>query len=214
MKRHLRALLALIAAIALLAAACGDDDDETAAEDEETTTTAEDTTTSEDDGDTTTSASTTSTTSTTEGTTTSGDGEQTIVEVAVASGEFTTLVAALQAAGLDETLAGEGPFTVFAPTEEAFAAALTTLGLTAEELLADPGLADILTYHVLPIEALAEDVIALDGEDVETVNGATVMITFDGTDVMVNDAKVVEADIVASNGVIHVIDAVLIPPAS
>ena len=130
----------------------------------------------------------------------------------VESGEFPTLLAALQAAGLDEVLAGDGPFTVFAPTEEAFAALLENLGITAEELLAREDLADILTYHVLPIEAPAELVLTLDGEEVETVNGATVAITIDGETVLVNDATVAETDILASNGVIHVIDTVLLPP--
>ena len=139
----------------------------------------------------------------------------TIVEVAVASGAFPTLVAAVQAAGLVDVLSGEGPFTVFAPTEEAFAAALAALGLSAEELLADTGLLTaVLTYHVLPVAAPAEVVVTLDGESVATVGGAEVAITVEGGTVMVNDATVVAADIEASNGVIHVIDSVLLPPAS
>lgn len=214
MKRRMLILLALIATLALVAAACGDDD---AADDTETTeeasdtTAAEETTTTEEEME---EETTTTAEEAEEETTTSEEEAQTIVDVAVASGEFPTLVAALQAAGLDETLAGEGPFTVLAPTEEAFAAALDALGVTAEELLADPGLADILTYHVLPLEAPAEVVLTLDGEEVETVNGATVLISVDGTDVMVNEASVVQTDIQASNGVIHVIDAVLLPPSS
>ncbi|MDH4168575.1 MAG: fasciclin domain-containing protein [Acidimicrobiia bacterium] len=138
-----------------------------------------------------------------------------IVSVAIASGEFPTLVAALEAADLVGTLQGDGPFTVFAPTEEAFAAALTALDLTAEELLADTELlTSVLTYHVIADEVMAETVVTLDGEDVATVNGATVAISVaeDGT-VMVNDATVVQTDIAASNGVIHVIDTVLLPPA-
>jgi transforming growth factor-beta-induced protein len=138
----------------------------------------------------------------------------TIVDVAVESGQFPTLVAALQATGLDEVLSGEGPFTVFAPTEEAFAAALTALGITAEDLLADTEtLTSILTYHVVAADAPAEVVVTLDGQDVETVNGATVLVTIDGDNVMVNDANVVAVDIFGSNGVIHVIDSVLLPPA-
>ena len=140
------------------------------------------------------------------------DDAGTVVDVAVASGEFPTLVAALQATGLDEVLAGEGPFTVFAPTEDAFAAALEALGVPAEELLADEGLADILTYHVLPTEAPASAVVTLDGQEVETVNGATVLVTIDGESVLVNEANVVQTDIEGSNGVIHVIDSVLLPP--
>ena len=141
------------------------------------------------------------------------DEPGTIVDVAVESGEFPTLVAALQATGLDEVLSGDGPFTVFAPTEDAFAAALDALGVTAEDLLADPGLADILTYHVLPVDAPAEVVVTLDGQDVETVNGATVLVTVADDGVMVNDANVVTTDIFASNGTIHVIDSVLLPPS-
>ena len=136
----------------------------------------------------------------------------TIVDVAVANGSFTTLVAAIQAAGLVETLSGEGPFTVFAPTDEAFAAALEALGLTAEELLADTDLlTSVLTYHVVPGAVFAETVVTLDGESVATVNGAVVTIGVDGDVVTVNDANVVAVDVAASNGVIHVIDAVLLP---
>jgi uncharacterized surface protein with fasciclin (FAS1) repeats len=146
-------------------------------------------------------------------TTTSESDPGTIVDVAVASGEFQTLVAAVTAAGLVETLSGEDEFTVFAPTDEAFTAALTSLDITAEELLADPDtLTSILTYHVVSGEVLAADVVGLDGQSVETVNGATVDITVDGDTVMVNDATVTTADVDASNGVIHVIDTVLMPP--
>ena len=138
----------------------------------------------------------------------------TIVEVAVESGAFPTLMAAVEAAGLVDTLSGEGPFTVFAPTEEAFATALDTLGITAEELLADTELLTaVLTYHVLAAEVPSEVVATLDGQNVATVNGADITITIDGDTVRVNDATVVTVDIQASNGVIHVIDTVLLPPA-
>ncbi|MDA3039173.1 MAG: fasciclin domain-containing protein [Actinomycetota bacterium] len=138
----------------------------------------------------------------------------TIVDVAVANGSFTTLVAAVEAAGLVETLSGDGPFTVFAPTDEAFAAALESLGLTAEELLADKEtLTSILTYHVVPGKVPSSDVVTLDGQSVATVNGAEVEISVDGDTVMVNGAKVVTVDVEASNGVIHVIDSLLLPPA-
>ncbi len=138
----------------------------------------------------------------------------TIVDVAVANGSFTTLVAAVEAAGLVETLSGDGPFTVFAPTDEAFAAALESLGLTAEELLADKeALTSILTYHVVAGEVPSSDVVTMDGQSVATVNGAEVTISVDGDMVMVNDANVVAVDVDASNGVIHVIDRVLLPPA-
>ena len=103
---------------------------------------------------------------------------------------------------------------MFAPTEEAFAAALAALGISASDLLADTDLLTaVLTYHVLPLAAPAEVVVTLDGQSVTTVNGADVAISVDGGTVMVNDATVVTADIEASNGVIHVIDAVLLPPS-
>jgi len=136
----------------------------------------------------------------------------TIVDVAASTDGFSTLVAAVQAAGLVETLSGEGPFTVFAPTDDAFAAALESLGLTAEELLADTEtLTSILTYHVVAGEVPSSDVVTLDGQSVATVNGAEVAITVDGETVMVNDATVTAVDVEASNGVIHVIDTVLLP---
>lgn len=137
----------------------------------------------------------------------------TVVDVAVGAGDFTTLVAAVTEAGLVETLSGDGPFTVLAPTDEAFAAALEALEMTAEELLASPDLAAILTYHVIPGKNLAEAVIGLDGQDVATVNGATVAVSVVDGSVMINDATVTATDIDASNGVIHVIDSVLLPPA-
>lgn len=136
---------------------------------------------------------------------------QNIVEVASGDPQFSTLVAAIEAAGLVETLSGEGPFTVFAPTDDAFANALEALDLTAEELLAREDLADILTYHVVAGEVLAADVVELAGQDIETVNGQTVSIRVEDGVVYVNDAQVVATDIETSNGVIHVIDTVLLP---
>ena len=138
----------------------------------------------------------------------------TIVDVAVGAGDFTVLVAAVTAAGLVETLSGPGPFTVFAPTDAAFAEALEALDMTAEQLLADTEtLTTILTYHVVSGKVLAADVVTLDGQDVETVAGPTVNVKVDGSTVMINDATVTAADIMASNGVIHVIDKVLLPPS-
>jgi len=130
-----------------------------------------------------------------------------IVDTAVEAGSFTTLVAAVQAAGLVETLKGEGPFTVFAPTDEAFAALPEG---TVEGLLEDiPTLTKVLTYHVVPGKVMSTDL--SDGMMAATVEGSDVTIgTMDG--VTVNDANVVTADIEASNGVIHVIDAVILPP--
>ncbi len=131
-----------------------------------------------------------------------------IVDTAVEAGSFTTLVAAVEAAGLVDTLKGEGPFTVFAPTDEAFAALPEG---TVEGLLADPeALSAILTYHVVPGKVMSTDL--SDGMTAATVNGADVTIQTEGG-VMVNDATVAAADVEASNGVIHVIDKVILPPS-
>jgi transforming growth factor-beta-induced protein len=135
--------------------------------------------------------------------------------------EFTVLLAAVSEAGLAETLAGEGPFTVFAPTDAAFAAALEALGITAEDLLASEDLTNILLYHVVGgEEALySNDVAAAladageDGLMVETLNGASFTVTADDEGIYIDGAKIIMTDILASNGVIHVIDAVILPPA-
>jgi len=136
--------------------------------------------------------------------------EKDIVDTAVDAGQFQTLAAALGAAGLVETLKGPGPFTVFAPTDEAFAKLPAG---TVEDLLKPENkdkLTAILTYHVVPGEVMAADVVKM--SEVETVNGKKVNITVEGGTVMINDAKVTAADIDASNGVIHVIDTVILPP--
>lgn len=192
---------------ALVLAACGDDDDTSASDTTEMA--AEETTTTEamddmaDDG-------------------MADDGmagdemAMDIVDTAVEAGSFETLVTAVQAAGLEETLRGDGPFTVFAPTDDAFAA-LPEGAL--DSLLADPtgDLASILTYHVVEGEVLAADVVEMDGEEVTTVNGATftIQVGDDGSVSLLDGAGstvgVVQTDIETSNGVIHVIDAVLLP---
>lgn len=129
-----------------------------------------------------------------------------IVDTAVANGSFTTLVAAVTAAGLVDTLKGEGPFTVFAPTDEAFAALPEG---TVEALLNDiPTLTGILTYHVVSGSVMSSDL--TEGMMADTVNGQSVTFTLDGG-AMVNGAHITMADIVVSNGVIHVIDAVILP---
>ncbi len=190
----MRRTLATVAALtlALTVSACGSDDTESA-----------DTTTS------TTSAPTSEAPSPTEA------PAADIVDTAVAAGGFTTLATALTAAGLVETLKGDGPFTVFAPTDEAFAAlpdgALD--GLLAEP---DGALKDVLTYHVVPGTVMAADVVGLDGQTVETVQGGTLTVGVDGSTVTLTDAAggtvtVTQTDIEASNGVIHVIDGVLMP---
>lgn len=134
-------------------------------------------------------------------------GDPNIVDVAVASGDFSTLVSALQAAGLVSTLQGDGPFTVFAPSDDAFAS-LPDGALDA--LLADPELLTrVLLYHVVPGRVLASEVVGL--SSATTVNGADVTITAGGGTVMIDDATVIATDIEGTNGVIHVIDDVLFP---
>jgi len=134
-----------------------------------------------------------------------------IVDTAVADGRFTTLVAAVQAAGLVDTLKGEGPFTVFAPTDDAFAALPAG---TVDELLKPENkqkLTDILLYHVVSGKVMAADAAKL--TSAPTVLGKDIAIKADMGNVYINDAKVIIADIETSNGVIHVIDAVLLPPS-
>jgi uncharacterized surface protein with fasciclin (FAS1) repeats len=140
--------------------------------------------------------------------TTATTGE-TIVDVAAANGSFNTLVAAVQAAGLEETLSGEGPYTVFAPTDEAFAALPegTVEKLTKPENQA--ALQQILSYHVVEGEVPAAEI---QSGPVGTVEGGDLEVTADAGEVTVNGASVVQPDVVASNGVIHVVDTVLLPP--
>jgi len=130
-----------------------------------------------------------------------------IVNTAVNAGSFTTLVTAVQAASLDPTLANDGPFTVFAPTDAAFAALPAG---TIDALLLDiPTLTDVLLYHVVAGQVLAADVVSL--SSATTLQGATVAIDA-SSGVKVNDANVIQTDVLATNGVIHVIDKVLLPP--
>jgi uncharacterized surface protein with fasciclin (FAS1) repeats len=144
----------------------------------------------------------------------------TVVDIATSNDDFSTLVAAVLEADLAGVLSGEGPFTVFAPTNDAFAAALEALGITAEELLASPDLGAILTYHVVAGNLLAADVIAAVEAGggtamVETVNGASITVEIvDGNVVIDGTATVIMTDLVAGNGVVHVIDAVILPPSN
>jgi uncharacterized surface protein with fasciclin (FAS1) repeats len=133
-----------------------------------------------------------------------------IVDTAVANGSFKTLVAAVTAAGLVDTLKGAGPFTVFAPTDDAFAAlpAGTVEGLLKPD--AKEKLVQILTYHVVPGHVMSGDLAGKKMEP-ETVQGDTVSVDATGAHVMVNNATVVTADVECTNGVIHVIDHVLMP---
>lgn len=141
---------------------------------------------------------------------TSTAGQRDIVDTAIAAGSFTTLVAAVEAAGLVDTLRGPGPFTVFAPTDEAFAALPPG---TVESLLRPENrdrLRAILTYHVVAGDVRAAQVVTM--SSATTVQGSSVNIRTQGSNVMVNDATVVQADVGCANGVIHVIDHVILPP--
>ena len=135
--------------------------------------------------------------------------DKNIVETAVANGSFKTLAAALGAAGLVSTLSGAGPFTVFAPTDAAFAKLPAG---TVDDLLKPQNkdkLTAILTYHVVAGKVMAADVVKM--TEAKTVNGKMLKIKVHGNDVTINDAKVTSTDIAASNGVIHVIDSVVLP---
>lgn len=133
--------------------------------------------------------------------------EADIVDTAIAAGNFTTLISAVEAAGLVDTLKGEGPFTVFAPTDEAFAKIPED---QFNALLANKTqLTAVLTYHVAAGKVMSTDL--TDGMAVETVQGQNITITLEDGIVMANDAKVVQADIECSNGVVHAIDTVLMP---
>lgn len=148
-----------------------------------------------------------------------GAADKTIVEDLVAAGSFTTLVELVTAAGLAETLSGAGPFTVFAPTDAAFEAVAADLGVNLDDLIntliADPALLkDVLLYHVVSGNVPAADVVGLNGKDVETLSGESWTVVVDGDTVTIKDgygriANVVDVDVAASNGVIHVVDKVL-----
>jgi transforming growth factor-beta-induced protein len=161
-------------------------------------------------------ADTSPTTMATAAPSTTAPSSQTIVDVAASNPQFSTLVAAVNAAGLADTLSGTGPFTVFAPTNDAFDKLPAG---TVDSLLKPENkdkLASILTYHVVAAKVMAADV---KPGAVETVNGASFTIGVEGNDVVITDgqgnkSKVVKTDVPASNGVIHVIDTVLLPPSS
>lgn len=135
------------------------------------------------------------------------NAQKDIVDTAVEAGSFTTLAKALQTAGLVETLKGAGPFTVFAPTDEAFAKLPAG---TVESLLNNPEkLRQILLYHVVPGRVLAKDVMRV--KSAKTAEGSSIRVTASKAGVMVDNANVVKTDIITSNGVIHVIDSVILP---
>lgn len=142
------------------------------------------------------------------------EAQSTIVELAQATDSLSILVDAVVEAELVETLSSEGPFTVFAPTNDAFATLLEDLDATAEELLARDDLGEILTYHVVSGEVLSSAL--SDGQVITTVQGGELTVSIDESGVMLTDANggtamIVTADIDASNGVVHVIDSVVLP---
>lgn len=139
--------------------------------------------------------------------------DKNIVEIAASNDDFSTLVAAVKAAGLVETLSGEGPFTVFAPTNEAFAKLPEG---TVETLLKPENkdkLVAVLTYHVVPGKVMAAQAVTLDGKSAKSVQGSGIPVEVSDGTVSVAGAKVVATDIEATNGVIHVIDTVILPPS-
>lgn len=182
--RHKFALLAVVPVLALGVAACGDDEEEPAAAAPATT-----------------AEQTESAPATTE------EASQDIVAVAQGTEDLSTLVEAVTAADLAETLQGEGPFTVFAPTNAAFEA--LPEGALDELLQNKQELTDVLTYHVVEGEMRAADL--EDGQTLTTVNGEELTVSIEGDEVRVGDATVAMPDVAASNGVVHVIDSVLMP---
>ena len=138
----------------------------------------------------------------------SAETDKDIVETALGNEDFSILVSALQKAELVETLKGDGPFTVFAPTNAAFEKLLKELDITAEELLAQPDLAKVLTYHVVSGKVLAADL--TDGLEADTVNGEKVKFDLTAAP-KVNESNIITTDVEATNGVIHAIDTVLVP---
>jgi len=136
-----------------------------------------------------------------------------VLAVAEAEGDLGTFLAATEAAGIMEDFHGEGPFTLFIPTDEAFAAYLDGAGMSQEEAFAGAEmLQSILGQHVVTMMEDSEMVMGMDGQSFTTLSGGSLEVTVDGDNVMVGDANIIRYDIAASNGVIHVIDAVLTPP--
>ena len=187
--KFLAPFVALLLGVSLVGAACSDDDSD---------------------------ASSDSTTTTTEkATTTTAGGEmasETIVDIAAGNPDFSTLVELVKAAGLAETLSGDGPFTVFAPTNEAFSKVPAD---TLQQLQADPtgALADVLKLHVVSGKVLAADAMKLDGQCVDTLGGK-VKIAKSGDNLTIGGATITKTDLEGSNGVIHVIDSVITAPST
>jgi uncharacterized surface protein with fasciclin (FAS1) repeats len=207
MKPRTSRLALWLAAAGLLLAACGDGATTT------TSPAAADSSTTEEMMD-----ETTSTEMMDEETTTTEAMEEEMMDddvlaVAEAEGDLGTFLAALDAAGIMEDFHGEGPFTLFIPTDAAFAAYLDQAGMSQEEAFAGAEmLQSVLGYHAVTMTEDSEMVMGMDGQTLTTLNGAPLEVTVDGDTVMVGEATILRYDIVASNGVVHVIDTVLAPP--
>ena len=190
-RKHLARTLALVASLSLAATACGDDNDDVA--------------------ETTKAPSQTTATETSEAPDpTDVELPGTVVDIAASNEDFSILVEAVTAAGLGDALSGDGPFTVFAPTNDAFAAALGALGVTKEELLANENLGAILQYHVLSGKVLSTDL--QPEQSVATLQGENVDIVVGDGGATINGANITATDLEAGNGVVHVIDQVILPP--
>lgn len=138
-----------------------------------------------------------------------------VLDLAVEAGQFSTLISAIEAAGLDEMLEGEGPFTVFAPTDAAFEANFEATGIDPDDMIRFGPFATltaIVSYHIVGEAADSQLVATLDGQSVDTLNGQAINISVVDGQIMVNEATVVSADLIADNGIVHVIDTVLLPP--
>jgi transforming growth factor-beta-induced protein len=184
----IRRALAGLALVTLVAAGCGGDDDDS-------------------------SAGTQTTATTVEGSGDAASGD--VLEVAAAEGDLGTFLAATEAAGIMDGLHGTGPFTVFAPTDEAFAAYLADAGMSQSEVFGDPAaIQRLVAQHIVDMNEDADMVMGMAGQSFTTEAGTPLAVTVDGDTVMVGDATVERYDLQASNGVVHVIDAVLVPPAA
>ena len=208
MRTRIHRTALLLVSASLLLAACGD-----GASTSTTAAAAAESSTTEEMMDETTTTEMMDDTSTTEMTDEESMDDD-VLAVAEAEGDLGTFLAALDAAGIMEDFHGEGPFTLFVPTDEAFAAYLEQNDMSQEEAFAGAEmLQSILGYHVVTMTEDSEMVMGMDGQTFTTLNGAPLEVTVDGDTVMVGEATILRYDIVASNGVVHVIDTVLTPPA-
>jgi uncharacterized surface protein with fasciclin (FAS1) repeats len=189
--------VAVVAVLALVAAGCGGDDDSATASG------------SGSSG----SSGSTTTTAASEGSS-SSQASGDILEVAQAQGDLGTFLSATDAAGIMGGLHGKGPFTVFIPTDKAFETYLMHAGMTQEQLFSDPSeLKSLLDYHIVKMDEMSEQLMGMNGQSFTTENGEPLKVTVNGDTLKVGDATIQRHDIEATNGTIHVVDQVLIPPS-